>query len=123
MTLPAFTKNELVNATKRDDLILETANQIIKDFGEFNLTINFSGETGQFYNELSKQMVVHVEELLQNNHSRFLGLLYRIDINKKEIELYEKEMKGYPYQVIITELIIHREIKKILTREYFRNNS
>ncbi len=123
MALPVFSKSELDNAAKRDDLIKETAAQIIKDFGEFNLDLTFSGDTGTFYKELSQQMVAHVEELLQNSHSRFLGLLYRIDIGKKEIDLYQMEMKGQSYAAIITELIIHRELKKVLTRDYFRRYS
>lgn len=123
MALPIFSKSELDNAAKRDDLIKETAAQIIKDFGEFNLDLTFSGDAGTFYKELSQQMVAHVDELLQSSHSRFLGLLYRIDIGKKEIDLYQMEMKGQSYAAIITELIIHRELKKVLTRDYFRRNS
>lgn len=122
MTLPVFSKSELVNATRRDDLIKETAAQIIKDFAEFNLDLVFSGDAGTFYDELSKQMVVHVEELLLSNHSRFLGLLYRIDINENDIRLYQEELMGISYAAIITDLIIHRELKKILTRDFFRRS-
>jgi hypothetical protein len=123
MGLPVFSKSELDNAARRDDLIKETAAQIIKDFGEFNLDIDFSGDSGSFYDELSKQMVVHVSELIQSSQTRFLALLYRIDIGNKDIELYQEEMIGQPYPAIITELIIHRELKKVLTRDYFRRNS
>jgi len=123
MALPAFSKSELSKAARRDDLIKETAAQIIKDFGEFNIDIAFSGNASTFYDELSQQMVVHVEELLQNSHSRFLGLLYRIDIGQKEIEMYQKEMTGQPYAAIVTELIIHRELKKVLTREWFKQKN
>ena len=123
MGLPVFSKSELDNAARREDLIKETAAQIIKDFGEFNLDLNFSGDSSSFYDELSKQMVVHVSEMVQSSQSRFLALLYRIDIGNKEIEMYQKEMAGQPYPAIITELIIHRELKKVLTRDYFRRNA
>jgi hypothetical protein len=122
MALPVFSKSELAIAAKREDLIRETAAQIIKDFGEFNLDLSFSGDTDSFYDELSKQMVIHVTDLIRNSQNRFLALLYRIDIGNKEIELYQNEMKGHSYPAIITELIIHRELKKVLTRDYFRRN-
>lgn len=122
MGLPLFSKDELSRAAKRDELIRETAAQIIKDFGEFNLEVTFSGNTGSFYDELASQMEPHVAYLIQYSYPRFMGLLYRIDINDAEIARYEEEMKGFPYSRIITELIIHRELKKVLFREYFRNN-
>ncbi|ASB49510.1 hypothetical protein [Alkalitalea saponilacus] len=120
MELPAITKQHLKSAASRDDLIRETAAQIIKDFGEFNLDISFSGNTGNFYLELSQQMVGHVSDMLANNHSRFLGLMYRIDIDNNQIRQYEMDMPNNTYPEIITELIIHRELKKVLIREYFR---
>ena len=85
MTLPVYSRSELAQAARREDLIKETAAQIIKDFGEFNLDLTFSGDTDSFYEELSHQMVEHVEKLMEHSHSALLGLLYRIDISNKEI--------------------------------------
>ncbi len=121
MTLPVFSKDELQKATQKGDLIQAAANQIIKDFAEFGLEVRFSGNTASFYKELSAQLEVHVRHLLSENYSGFMGLLYRIDIGPKEITQYEADMKGFPYARIITELIIHREIKKVLFRAYFRD--
>jgi hypothetical protein len=47
MSLPALTKDDIIKASRRDALIVETAQQIIKDFGEFGLDIEFSGVAGQ----------------------------------------------------------------------------
>ena len=120
MTLPVFSKDELQKATQKADLIEAAARQIIKDFAEFGLDVRFSGNTASFYEELSAQLEVHVQQLLSENYSGFMGLLYRIDIGSKEIAQYEQDMKGFPYARIITELIIHREIKKVLFRTYFK---
>ncbi len=121
MTLPVFSKDELQQATQKADLIQAAANQIIKDFAEFGLEVQFSGATVSFYEELSAQLEVHVQQLISENYSGFMGLLYRIDIGQKEIAQYEQDMNGFPYARIITELIIHREIKKVLFRAYFRD--
>lgn len=120
MTLPVFSKDELQKATQKEDLILAAANQIIKDFAEFGLEVHFSGKTASFYEELSDQLEVHVRQLISENYSGFMGLLYRIDIGPREIAQYEADMKGFPYPRIMTELIIHREIKKVLFRAYFK---
>lgn len=120
MTLPVFSKDELQKATQKADLIEAAARQIIKDFAEFGLDVQFSGDTSAFYEELAVQLEVHVQHLLSENYSGFMGLLYRIDIGEREIAQYEKDMKGFPYARIITELIIHREIKKVLFRVYFK---
>jgi hypothetical protein len=120
MTLPVFTKDELQKATQKEDLILAAANQVIKDFAEFGLEVHFSGNSASFYEELSAQLEVHVQHLISENYSGFMGLLYRIDIGSKEIAQYEEDMKGFPYARIITELIIHREIKKVLYRAYYK---
>ncbi|MCA1744760.1 MAG: hypothetical protein LC643_03435, partial [Bacteroidales bacterium] len=108
MTLPVFSKDELQQATQKTELIRAAANQIIKDFAEFGLAVEFSGHTASFYEELSAQLEVHVQQLIRENYSGFMGLLYRIDIGPKEIAQYEEDMNGFPYERIITELIIHR---------------
>jgi len=122
MILPTFSKDDLKKATSEIDLIKAVAQQIIKDFAEFGLEVKFSGETSDFYKELSVQLELHVERLILENYSGFIGLLYRIDIGSREIAQYQEDMKGFPYPRIITELIIHREIKKVLYREYYKNN-
>lgn len=122
MNLQKLTRSELIDISAREELIKATANQIIKDFAEFGLEINFSGVTANFYNELFSQMEEHVKTLIANQQSKFYSFLYRIDISNKELALYEQEMVGQPKSTIITELIIHREIKKVLYRTYYSSN-
>ncbi len=120
MMYPPTSREDLIRASKKNDLIIETGRQIQKDFGEFNLEINFSGKAELFYTELFDQMRVKVEELISYNMSSFLHLLYRIDISEAQISLYEREMSEVEYSEMITELIIHRELKKVVTRDFFR---
>lgn len=120
---PSFSKSDLVDATKRDALIIETAQQIIKDFAEFSLEITFSGIAGQFYEELYHQMFNHISDLMSESTNRFQALLYRIDVSQKEINMYHRQSPNANYTDVLTELIIHREIKKVMIRDYFRSNS
>ncbi len=120
MMYPPTSREDLIRASKKNELIIETGRQIQKDFAEFNLEINFSGRAELFYTELFDQMKAKVEELISYNMSSFLHLLYRIDISEAQISLYEREMPEVEYSEMITELIIHRELKKVVTRDFFR---
>ncbi len=120
--LPDFSPNYLATEAKKDDLIQKTAAQIIKDFAEFGLDVSFSGHTNQFYPELFGQLSVLVEELLANDYNRFLAMLYRIDISNKDLENYRQMMPQSNQTEIVTTVIIHRELKKVMTREYFKHH-
>lgn len=120
--LPDFSPSSLAKAAQRDDLIQKTADQIIKDFAEFGMEVTFSGQTEQFYPELFQQVHILVEELLANDHNRFLAMLYRIDISSKEVANYQQMMPHNNKSQAITTLIIHRELKKVMTREYFKHH-
>ena len=120
--LPDFSPNSLAKAAQKDDLIQKTAAQIIKDFAEFGLEVTFSGNTEQFYPELIQQVHQLVEELLANDYNRFLAMLYRIDISNKEMAEYQQMMPQSNKTEVVTTLVIHRELKKVMTREYFKHH-
>ncbi len=123
MDFPATSRDDLKKASRKNDLIVETGRQIQKDFAEFGIDISFSGNAVLFYDELFGQMKHHVEKLFTESMERFMHFLYRIDISQTQIAQYENEMKDAGYDEVITELIIHRELKKVITRDYFRQQS
>lgn len=123
MKLPALTRDELIQASRKDALVAETAQQIIKDFAEFGLEVTFSGIPGQFYEELYGQMRQHVLQLSEESTTRFQALLYRIDVSQRDIDHYHRQQPHANYMDVLTELIIHREIKKVLVRDYFRSHT
>lgn len=121
--LPDLSHDALIRATQKEDLIRKTADQITKDFAELGLEVTFSGQTDQFYPELFHQVNILVEEMMANDMNRFLTMLYRIDISNKEISTYQKQMEESTQPEIVTTLIIHRELKKVMTREYFKQQN
>ncbi len=118
-----LSRNVLKEATSKNDLIKKTAAQIIKDFAEFSLNISFSGHLESFYEELYNQMHPAIGKLMDEQYSLFLHFLYRIDVSEKEVRQYQIEMGDAPYLDALTELIIHREMKKVMIREYFKAHS
>lgn len=123
MKLPATSRKELIQASRKNELIIETGKQIQKDFGEFGLEISFSGKAEIFYEELFDQMRTHIDTILSESMERFMHFLYRIDISEKQITLYQNEMSNSNYNEVLTELIIHRELKKVITRDFFRQQN
>ena len=122
MTDDKLQLNDLSPYYKRIDLIKDTAEQIKKDFEIFSESITFSGNANTAYDELKSQIEPIISKLMNNNYERLLSVLYRIDVNEKSIS--EKIYHRYDEEPssIITDLIIERELKKVLIRNYFKNN-
>ncbi len=83
MDYPESSRTDLIQASRKNELIVETGRQIQKDFGEFGLEIHFSGKAGIYYEELFDQMKVHVASIIYNSLYIFMHFLYRIDISEK----------------------------------------
>jgi len=118
--LPQLNRQALQQACGREDLIRKAAVQIIKDFAEFGFEVSFSGDVYGFYDELFGQMKTHVMHIMGEHYSQFLNFLYRIDVTEGQVGVYQHEMGEVNYEDALTELIIHREMKKVMIREYFK---
>jgi hypothetical protein len=102
------------------DLIKDTANQIIKDFDMFGMEIKFSGNAYNAYEELFEQIEPQIKRLIDFNHSKFMGILYRIDLNDLHIQKAINENSSEPFSEIITDLIIKRELQKVVIRNHYK---
>lgn len=103
----------------RVEIIRATADQIIKDFEIFGEKIEFSGNTGTAYEELKSQVLPVVARLMRENPEKFLSLLYRIDVSEKTVKEISGNREGN-FEEIISEVIIERELKKVIIRKYYR---
>ncbi len=104
----------------RLDLITETAQQIIKDFEMFGTDIKFSGNAYNAYEELFDQIEPYINKLITTNHQKFLGILYRIDISDEQIKKAVNENASEPFSHIVSDLIIKRELQKVVIRNHYK---
>ena len=102
----------------RLDIIRETAEQLQKDFEFHGEEILFSGNPETAYAELYGQLQKLVGRLLNCDRDKLLSLLYRIDVN--ESAAINAASKESPAE-LITELILDREFRKVLTRHLFKH--
>lgn len=102
-------------------IIKQTVAQVQKDFGMFGMDIDFPVNFQMAYDNLFKYVGAHIDRLLYTNLSQLSSLLYRTDLSETEImEAWEKHPE-YTKADVITELIIYRELKKVLYRNYYKN--
>jgi hypothetical protein len=118
-SLPKLTNDRVQAFLNKAEIVQETAEQIMKDFGIFGLQITFSGNTEQAYLELHKQVSDQIESLIKNSYSTLISVLYRIDLSEEELKKGTKELPNYNPVEAMAHLIIVRELKKVLSRKYY----
>lgn len=103
----------------RLDLIKATATQLIKDFDMFGLEITFSGNAYNAYEELFEQVEPQIRKLIDTNRSKFMGILYRIDVSDEQVKKAVRDNSSESFSEIITDLIIKRELQKVVIRNHY----
>lgn len=121
MQLPQIGNDNINSYLDRDEIILETAGQIMKDFGMFGVEIQFSGNIKNAYDELHRQLVDQISHLIRHNYDKLLSVLYQVDITDRQIRQAEQEIPHYSHVEIIAYQIIVRDLKKVLLRRYFKS--
>ncbi|WP_317163323.1 hypothetical protein [Labilibaculum euxinus] len=122
MNLPDLKNLSIEPYRNREEVIRQVAAQIEKDFDQFGLEVKFSGEIHNAYEELFSQLNEHLTYLLDRDYHRLILLLYQIDVSEKQIIKTELDFPDVPKSELLTELIILRELKKVLIRNYFKEN-
>jgi len=123
MKLPQVNNSNVSSHLDQADIVLATAEQIMKDFGMFGVEITFSGDTSRAYEELHSQLINQITLLLERNYDLLLSVLYQVDITEREIARAEQELPHYNNVEIIAHQVIVRDLKKVLLRRYFKTNN
>ena len=121
MEFPDIQNNNLSNFLNRSDIIQETAEQIMKDFGMFGIEITFSGNVENAYHELHDQLINQIAVYLDRDYSRLMAVLYQVDITEHEIAKASRELPHYNDLEVLAHQVIFRDLKKVLFRRYYRS--
>ena len=105
------------------DIVRETADQIMKDFGMFGIEITFSGNTETAYQELHEQLINQISVYLDRDYSRLMAVLYQVDITENEIAKAHHELPHYNDLEVLAHQVIFRDLKKVLYRRYYKQQS
>ncbi len=123
MNLPDVQNNNLASFLNKAEIVQETANQIMKDFGMFGIEINFSGNIENAYHELHEQLINQISVYLDRDYSRLMSVLYQVDITEKEIAKAARELPHYNDLEVLAHQVIFRDLKKVLFRKYYSSPS
>lgn len=121
MNYPQINNSNVSGFLDKEEIVRETAEQIMKDFGMFGIEITFSGNTTNAYYELHQQLIDQVTVLLEQNYDLLLSVLYQIDITDRDIARTERELPDYNHIEVLAHQIIVRDLKKVLLRRYFKS--
>ena len=113
---------DITTYLNRLDILNETAQQVIKDFGMVGLKIpqvHGARNTPNAYAELFSQILPLVEKLQKENFQNFYSLMYRIDLSEMQIKKAVESSKDKSFSEIVTDLILKRELQKVITRRSF----
>lgn len=110
---------DIEKAKANFNTVRQAANQVIKDFASFGIDIQFPENLQLAYEELFEQVNEYIHDLLINNPEKLMSLLYRIDLSESSMKTAQKALNKETTSIIISELILHREMQKVLIRNYF----
>lgn len=120
MSKSLISKEEIAKSKLNEQIVKETALQVIKDFATFGMEISFPEELEFAYDILYDQLTLHIADLMERYPEKLSALLYQIDIDEKKIRNPDVEL--FKEHEWISEMILEREFMKVLTRHYFRNH-
>ncbi|MFZ9943030.1 MAG: hypothetical protein ACO3O0_05425 [Bacteroidia bacterium] len=104
------------------EVIRQTADQVIRDFGIHGIQITFSGNPHLAYQELHQQLVPALKELEKSGPGKIRALLYRIDIPEKDFTQVSEYQNKEIFWDELSALILRRELTKVVTRKLFKSN-
>ena len=105
------------------EVIRNTANQVIKDFGISGIEITFSGNHSTAYQELLTQVLPALRQLYKERKDVFMSLLYRIDVEEQKVKQLSEKESSVDFFIKLTELVIEREFTKVLIRKIYSSRS
>lgn len=115
-------KGELERFKSDSEIVRKTGLQVRKDFAQFGYEIDLPENIQLAYNTLFDQLSPLIEEMLNDSISKLYSILYCIDLNENDVQAGISEMSNLKVHDAITHLILERELKKVITRDFFSRN-
>lgn len=117
-------KEFLIDNYLTNELVFKnTIIQIKKDFEFAGLELVLNDFNKIDFNKLAEVIKLQVHFLLHKNYAGFLNLLYRIDLSEAALKKQTKIEPYIEFELIVAELIIKRELQKVVTKEFYKKNS
>jgi hypothetical protein len=91
----------------------------------YSIEINFDGNIETAYEQLMMKLGAEITNLLARDKNKLQSILYRIDLSENVIKRALQYRTTSEFDITTNQMIAHeiivRELKKVLTRNYFKN--
>ena len=116
-------KNEVEIYFNNQQVIDQLLRQLEKDLElEYN-SLSCQFDNGNLFEKIHALILPVVEKNIQQNYGNFMNTLYRIDVSEEKMNHALQNKTSSDYASIITELILQKEMKKIITRLVYANRN
>lgn len=95
--------------------------QLKKDFDNCGLEGDFANSLVPDFNLILASVTAQAEKINKTSSGKLNELLYRIDISEAQIKKAVNLKPDISLNIVIAELIIKRELQKIVIKEHFKN--
>ena len=104
-----------------EKIVSDLCQQITKDINEDDCVIHLKWSTQSAFADLFQQIFPVIERLEKTNQSKLNFILNRTDISEIQLKQAIKKNKSWNNAQIISDLIIKRELQKVVIRSHFKN--
>jgi len=111
---------DILSGITKPDLFEAFKNQLKKDFENCGLNGDFAGELMANYDLIFEKMLMEIDRISKSQNQKITELLYRIDISEKQIKTLSLEKPKAALNEAIAELIIKRELQKVVIKEFYK---
>ncbi len=112
---------DLNTGISKPDLFEKFKLQLQKDFENCGLDGKFAINLIPDYDFIFNLVNLEVEKINKSQSNKLNELLYRIDISEQQIKKAFNQNSNTTLNEIISDLIIKRELQKIVIKEHYKN--
>jgi hypothetical protein len=112
---------DILTGISKPGLFEKFREQLKKDFEGAGLNGDFALGLEPDYEMIVNAVSSEIEKVNRSAASKLTGLLYRIDISELQVRKLSMAKPEHNDQEILAELIIKRELQKIIIKEHYRN--
>jgi len=88
---------------------------------QISAAINSIGEIAN--EKIREDLILLINELINKDFHSLIRLLYRIDVDEKKIRVYLEQQQNVDSASVLADLIIERQLQKIISRKYFSSKT
>ena len=102
-------------------MIQQASELIFKDFNIEHVSESFYKNDNEAYKELKKLLAQRIDELINGDLQQLKNILYRIDVDESNAMIALSEKPPEQASSVLAELIIERQLQKVITRMKHKN--